>query len=167
MTRRGVLLFAVLAVLPLGTAAAGKLKPTPGGLGAPESPSFSAKSQVIPIELRKGVVQRGKAQPLERGQRDTFAVDLVDIWTPAHVARIMEGGGKKPTPLTTFVMLDDSCLSRTDIFETYRAAHFFLAPPDSPLRKRLGNPGDYICKAGTCTLSADSFDFDKKHPPFE
>jgi hypothetical protein len=162
MSRVGVLVLALLAVFPVSLRAAGRrTRPKQVGSLGP----FLANSRVIPIDVRKGVVHRGRLRPLDRGQPSTFAVALIDMWTPANVARVMEGGGRS-RPLTTFVMLDDGCLTRTDIFEGY-PAHYFLAPRDSPLRAWLTAPGNYTCEAGKCTQDFDSSDFEKKNPPFE
>ena len=160
------LALAVSPTLSVAAGAAGREKPPKQfGLGSLEV-WFLANNKVIPIHFAKGGVQRGRPQPLDKGQRSPFAVDLVDIWTPAHMARIMEGRGRNPS-LTTFVMLDDDCLKSTDVFKDYPEVHFFLAPAGSPLRDRLSNPGNYTCKGGKCSLDWDSFDFEKKNPPFE
>ena len=162
MSRGGVLVLALLEVFPVGLRAAGH-RMHPKQIGSPGS--FLANSPVIPIDVRKGIVHYGRPRPLDRGQPSLFAVALIDMWTPANVARVMEGS-RRPTPLTTFVMLDDGCLTRTDIFKGY-PAHYFLAPRESPLRAWLTAPGNYTCEAGKCTLDFDSWEFEKKNPPFE
>ena len=167
MRRIALRALALLAVFPVGVGSA-RLKASSSsgiGIGSLEV-SFRASSRVIPIDLQKGAVQRGRSQALDKGQPPTFAVALVDLWTPANVARIMEGGGR-PTPLTTFVMLDDDCLKRTDIFKDYPGAHFFLAPRGSPLRAMRMHPGDYICETSKRTPDWNYLDFDQRHPPFE
>ena len=167
MRRIALPALALLAVFPVGAGSARLKANSKFGIGVGSlDVSFRASSRVIPIDLQKGVVHRGRSQALDKSQPATFAVALVDLWTPANVARIMEGGGR-PTPLTTFVMLDDDCLKRTDIFKDYSGAHFFLAPRGSPLRAMRMHPGDYICEASKCTQDWNYLDFDQKHPPFE